>query len=65
MKHSSKDADRWLYHVRADVAIEGQGDDVLFNDTWERCKRLLSFLLISMPTSAHVREHSLVSRLER
>lgn len=37
MKHSSKDADRWLYHVRADVAIEGQGDDVLFNDTWEQC----------------------------
>lgn len=37
MKHSSKDADRWLYHVRPDVAIEGQGDDVLFNDTWEQC----------------------------
>lgn len=37
MKHSSKDADRWLYHVRADVAIEGQGDDVLFNDIWEQC----------------------------
>lgn len=34
MKHSSKDADRWLYHVRADVAIEGQGDDVLFNDIY-------------------------------
>lgn len=37
MKHSSKDADRWLYRVRADVAIEGQGDDVLFNDIWEQC----------------------------
>lgn len=37
MKHSSEDVDRWLYHVRADVAIEGQGDDVLFNDIWEQC----------------------------
>lgn len=37
MKHSPEDVDRWLYHVRADVAIEGQGDDVLFNDIWEQC----------------------------
>lgn len=37
MKHSSEDVDRWLYHVRADVAREGQGDDVLFNNIWERC----------------------------
>ena len=37
MKHSMEDADRWLYHVRADVTREDQGDDVLFNDIWERC----------------------------
>lgn len=37
MKHSLKDADRWLYHMRADVPMEGQGDDVLFNDIWEQC----------------------------
>lgn len=36
MKHSSEEVDRWLYHVRADVAREGQGDDVLFNDIWEQ-----------------------------
>lgn len=36
MKHSSDEVDRWLYHVGADVAREGQGDDVLFNDIWER-----------------------------
>lgn len=37
MKHSLEDVDRWLYHVRAEVARGGQGDDVLFNDTLERC----------------------------
>lgn len=37
MKHSLEDVDRWLYHVRAEVAREGRGDDVLFNDTLERC----------------------------
>lgn len=36
MKHSMEDVDRWLYHVRAEVAREGRGDDVLFNDTLER-----------------------------
>lgn len=36
MKHSLEDVDRWLYHVRAEVAREDQGDDVLFNDTLER-----------------------------
>lgn len=36
MRHSFEDVDRWLYHVRAAVAREGRGDDVLFNDTLER-----------------------------
>lgn len=36
MKHSLEDVDRWLYHVRAEVAREGRGDDVLFNDTLEQ-----------------------------
>lgn len=36
MKHSSEGVDRWLYRAGADVAREGQGDDVLFNDIWEQ-----------------------------
>lgn len=36
MKHSSAEVDRWLYRAGADVAREGQGDDVLFNDIWEQ-----------------------------
>lgn len=36
IKHSLDNVDRWLYHVRAEVAWEGQSDDVLFNNTLEQ-----------------------------
>lgn len=47
IKHWLEDADRWLYHARAEVAREGRGDDVLVNNTLKQYVKANGFFHFS------------------